>query len=269
MIHEVLRSAATRRMAGEDVSGDVAAAMWQAAWEQSRGPKGRHAELREHGEEQLRRYLELAGWTDTTIDQVEEPVTINLDHADAAGRFDRVDTRSDGIRTVVDYKTGRPKDEGALRADLQLRAYAVGLAQREQTDEVAVEFHYLQGAVTRVVADKGFLRKAHGHLSATARELALASRLDHFRRSRRDGNASAVISARCATKGARRRSAISVAYRLRLSAPSPDRRQHEQQPEQPERSARNDAHGSAVATRGRHDNRRDDRFHQSAHAHRG
>ena len=92
MIHEVLRSAATRRIAGEAVSGDVVASMWHAAWEQSRGPKGRHAELRAHGEEQLRRYLESPGWIDTTIDQVEEPVTISLDHADAAGRFDRVDT---------------------------------------------------------------------------------------------------------------------------------------------------------------------------------
>jgi CRISPR/Cas system-associated exonuclease Cas4 (RecB family) len=128
----------------------------------------------------LRRYLESPGWTDTTIDQVEEPVTISLDHADAAGRFDRVDTRIDGIPTVVDYKTGRPKEEPALRSDLQLRAYAVGLAQREQTDAVAVEFHYLQGAVTRVIADKAFLRKAHGHLSATARELALASSTGSF-----------------------------------------------------------------------------------------
>ncbi|MFZ0180343.1 MAG: ATP-dependent DNA helicase [Candidatus Dormiibacterota bacterium] len=180
MIHEVLRSAATRRIAGEAVSGDVVASMWHAAWDQSRGPKGRHAELRAHGEEQLRRYLESPGWIDTTIDQVEEPVTISLDHADAAGRFDRVDRRLDGIPTVVDYKTGRPKEETALRSDLQLRAYAVGLAQREQTDAVAVEFHYLQGAVTRVVADKGFLRKAHGHLSATARELALASSTGSF-----------------------------------------------------------------------------------------
>jgi len=68
----------------------------------------------------------------------------------------------------------------ALRADLQLRAYAVGLAQREQSDEVAIEFHYLQGAITRVIADKSFLRKAHGHLSATARELAVASSTGSF-----------------------------------------------------------------------------------------
>jgi CRISPR/Cas system-associated exonuclease Cas4 (RecB family) len=114
------------------------------------------------------------------IKSVEEPITISLDHADVAGRFDRVDTRFDGIPTVIDYKTGRPKDEAALRADLQLRAYAVGLAQREQAQEVAIEFHYLQGAVTRVTADKSFLRKAHGHLSATARELAIASSTGSF-----------------------------------------------------------------------------------------
>jgi DNA helicase-2/ATP-dependent DNA helicase PcrA len=180
MIHEVLRSAATQRMAREVVTPDSVAAMWQVAWEQSRGPKGRHPELRAHGDEQLRRYVDSPGWTDTNIAGVEEPVSISLDHADVAGRFDRVDTRFDGIPTVVDYKTGRPKDEGALRADLQLRAYAVGLAQREQAGRVAIEFHYLQGAVTRVIADKSFLRKAHGHLSATARELATASSLGSF-----------------------------------------------------------------------------------------
>ena len=155
MIHEVLRSAATQRMAGEVVTPDSVAAMWQTAWEQSHGPKGTHADLRAHGDEQLRRYVESPGWTDTVINSVEEPINISLDYADVAGRFDRVDTRFDGIPTVIDYKTGRPKDEGALRADLQLRAYAVGLAQREQAQQVAIEFHYLQGAVTRVIADKG------------------------------------------------------------------------------------------------------------------
>ncbi len=180
MIHEVLRSAATQRIAGEPVTADTVAALWQTAWEQSRGPKGRHADLRGHGDEQLRRYVESQGWTDTSIAGVEEPVSISLDHADVAGRFDRVDTRFDGIPTVVDYKTGRPKDDAALRGDLQLRAYAVALAQRERVERVAIEFHYLQGPVTRVVADKGFLRKAHGHLSATARELATASSIGAF-----------------------------------------------------------------------------------------
>ncbi len=180
MIHEVLRSAATQRMAGVPVTGDSVAAMWHVAWEQSRGPKGRHADLRAHGEAQLRGYVESPGWTDTAIDHVEEPIMISLDHADVAGRFDRVDRRADGIPTVVDYKTGRPKDEAALRADLQLRAYAVGLAQREHADDVAIEFHYLQGAVTRVTADRSFLRRAHGHLSATARELAAAAAAGSF-----------------------------------------------------------------------------------------
>jgi DNA helicase-2/ATP-dependent DNA helicase PcrA len=180
MIHEVLRSAATQRMAGEVITPDSVAAMWQSAWDLSHGPKARHAELRAHGDEQLRRYVESPGWTDTIINSVEEPVTISLDHADVAGRFDRVDTRFDGTPTVVDYKTGRPKDEAALRADLQLRAYAVGLSQRAQADTVAIEFHYLQGAVTRVIADRGFLRKAHGHMSATARELSIASSTGTF-----------------------------------------------------------------------------------------
>ena len=90
-----------------------------------------------------------------------------------------------------------------MRSDLQLRAYAVGLAQREQTDAVAVEFHYLQGAVTRVIADKAFLRKAHGHLSATARELAWRRAPDRFHRSRHAGSASDAISVPSAMRDAR------------------------------------------------------------------
>src|SRR6202790_711929 len=102
MIHEVLRSAATQRMAGEAVTADSVVGMWHAAWDQSRGPKGRHAELRAHGDEQLRRYVGSPGWTDTNISGVEEPVSISLDHADVAGRFDPGDTRFAGMPTVLD-----------------------------------------------------------------------------------------------------------------------------------------------------------------------
>lgn len=177
MIHRVLHQAGMQRLAGVDVDSDTIACLWRRAWDESSGPKGRHRELREHGEAQLRAYIESPAWSGATIERVEEPVTLDLDAAQVKGRFDRIDVGDGGTPTVVDYKTGNPRDESALRRDLQLRAYAIAAAQRAQVDDVTVEFHYLQtAAVTRVAVDRKFLNTAYRHLALTAQDIAMATR---------------------------------------------------------------------------------------------
>ena len=205
MIHEVLRSAATRRMSGEDISADAVASMWQRPGSSRKGQRGAMRTCARMARNSYAATSSHPGWIDTIIDQVESRSSSRSTTRTRPVASTVSTIESDGIPTVVDYKTGRPKDEVALRADLQLRAYAVGLAQREQADEVAVEFHYLQGAVTRVIADKGLLRRAHGHLSATARELATARARGRSRRSRHGGSVSAATSARCVMRGGPRR----------------------------------------------------------------
>ena len=97
------------------------------------------------------------------------------------GRFDRVDLPAGGVPVVVDYKTGPPMGEQGAERDLQVRAYAVALAQRERADAVAVELHNLQSAeVTRVELDEKRLRRAFGHVSATAADLMRAWDDGHF-----------------------------------------------------------------------------------------
>jgi CRISPR/Cas system-associated exonuclease Cas4 (RecB family) len=82
---------------------------------------------------------------------------------------------------VIDYKTGPPRTEEAASRDLQVRAYAVALAQRERADSCAVELHHLQTAeVTRVEFDKSTLHRAFGHVSATAGDLIRAWEDRHF-----------------------------------------------------------------------------------------
>src|SRR5207302_5588120 len=121
--------AAAQRSSGVDVDGDVVAALWSGAWEQSRGPKGLHAGLRALGEEQLRRYVTSAAWRDARIQRIEDRFVMQLPSGDVTGRFDRVDS-SGGGATVVDYKTGRPTPPEAAKRDLQVRAYAVASAKR-------------------------------------------------------------------------------------------------------------------------------------------
>ncbi len=62
LIHAVLQNAAMRRHAGEAVTEDTVAAIWNDAWAASRGPKGSNPELRELGEQQLRRYARTDAW---------------------------------------------------------------------------------------------------------------------------------------------------------------------------------------------------------------
>ena len=181
LIHGVLQNLAMRRLAGEAVDGEAAAASWAGAWSQSRGPKGTNPELRQLGEEQLRRYIASPGWREAPISAVEESFTLALAHAGVGGRWDRLDDPGSAPATVVDYKTGPPRDEEHLRRDLQVRAYAVAASQRGHCDEVAVELHHLQTAeVARVVFTREQLDTSHRYLSVTARDLAEAWRDGDF-----------------------------------------------------------------------------------------
>jgi DNA helicase-2/ATP-dependent DNA helicase PcrA len=180
LIHGVLEHAGTKRQAGEEVSADVLAQMWNAAWEATPGPKGAHPDLRGYGEEQLRRYAATPAWLDACITDVERRFTLSLDTtAELTGRFDRLDHGSPP--TVVDYKTGPPRDEDGLRRDLQVRAYAVAMARRAETDDVAVELHHLQtGEATRLVFGPRDLQRFTNHLSVSTAELARAWREGDF-----------------------------------------------------------------------------------------
>ncbi len=182
MVHRTLQRAGAQRQAGARVGGDELAAIWHKVYEGTPGPKGAHPELRQYGDEQLRRYAETASWQAAVISGVEQPFVLSLDtSAEVAGRFDRVDAPYEGPPTVVDYKTGPPRDEQALRSDLQVRAYAVALAHRAEVEEVAVELHHLQtGEATRMVFDAKDLQRFTNHLSVSTAELARAWRDGEF-----------------------------------------------------------------------------------------
>jgi putative RecB family exonuclease len=182
MVHRTLQRAGARRQAGHDVGGDELCAIWREVYDATDGPKGAHPELRGYGEEQLRRYAATPWWTSAAISGVEQPFVLSLDTAaELAGRFDRVDAPCEGPPTVVDYKTGPPREEAALRGDLQVRAYAVALAHRAEVEEVAVELHHLQtGEATRMVFAARDLQRFTNHLSASTAELARAWRDGEF-----------------------------------------------------------------------------------------
>jgi ATP-dependent DNA helicase UvrD/PcrA len=174
LVHAVLEQAARRRLSGEAVDAARLVELWHQGWDAAHGPKGAHRELRAHGEESLRRYARTPAWTEARVAAVERPFALVVDAGEVRGRFDRVDDRVDGVPTVVDYKTGPPRSVESTARDLQVRAYAVALAQ-QRGGRVAVELHHLQTAETaRVVLEAGALRRAHAHLGLTATDLSRA-----------------------------------------------------------------------------------------------
>jgi RecB family exonuclease len=175
LIHTVLQNLAMRRLAGEGADEDLGASVWNQAWKLARAPRGGHAELRDLGEKQLRRYLATPAWRDASVAAVEENFSLALDHADVHGRWDRLDDDGRGTVTVVDYKTGAPPAEEQARRDIQVRAYAVAVSRRERSDAVAVELHHLQTAeVTRIGFTREQLDTSYRYLSVSTRDLAKA-----------------------------------------------------------------------------------------------
>ncbi|MFN2568844.1 MAG: ATP-dependent helicase [Candidatus Dormibacteria bacterium] len=181
LIHTVLQTAATQRQTGIDVDEELIATLWSQAWDETPGEKGRNADLRSLGEEQLRRYIGSAAWRDAHITEVEQPFTLHMTSADIHGRLDRVDRRADGSPVIVDYKTGPPREAAGEARDLQVRAYAVAISQRERIESVTVELHRLQTTeVTRVPLGSRELDNAFKQLSAVTAELSDAMRSGAF-----------------------------------------------------------------------------------------
>jgi ATP-dependent exoDNAse (exonuclease V) beta subunit len=174
LVHSVLQVAGNMRRAGETVGGERVQQLWSEAWETTPGPKGAHPELREYGLNQLRSYVESPAFAGSTIQSIEDRFTIAFDAADVTGRFDRIDAGQD-MPTVVDYKTGPVKDEERLESDIQARAYALGLHQREEVENVAVEMHFLQTAeVSRAEFDSKDLGRFYAHLRHITEDIASA-----------------------------------------------------------------------------------------------
>lgn len=60
------------------------------------------------------------------------------------GRLDQVNTIRGRQVEIVDYKTGRPKNEAAAKKDLQLSVYAMAAREVLELDPVRLTFYYLQ-----------------------------------------------------------------------------------------------------------------------------
>ncbi len=102
----------------------------QTAWRRGGfGDSDRELDLHEKARVALTRYHERLREQDSEPVWFERSFSFTLGTHQVRGRVDRIDKLADGGYELIDYKTGRPKNDAQLGEDVQLSLYA--LAARE------------------------------------------------------------------------------------------------------------------------------------------
>src|SRR5579864_663371 len=74
----------------------------------------------------------------------EESFEIRIGDIAVVGRIDRIDARPDGTVAIVDYKTGKPRDQENADGSLQLSVYAIAANEKWGYKVAALIFHNLE-----------------------------------------------------------------------------------------------------------------------------
>jgi DNA helicase-2/ATP-dependent DNA helicase PcrA len=107
-----------------------------------------HELYEKQGVEQLRDFLAAARRApEFEVLQTEESFDIAMDDTVVSGRIDRIDRLADGTVVVVDYKTGRARDQENADESLQLSLYAIAAQEKWGYEVTALIFHNLEGNV--------------------------------------------------------------------------------------------------------------------------
>jgi len=90
-----------------------------------------------------------------------------------AGRVDRIDQRPDGSVAIVDYKTGKARDQEDADESLQLSLYAIAAREKWGYNVGALIFYNLEENVPVITTrSEGQLLEARGRVDAAAQGIA-------------------------------------------------------------------------------------------------
>ncbi len=103
-----------------------------------------HELYEEQGVAQLREFLSsVRSVTAQQILHTEESFEIHIGDTVVVGRIDRIDSRPDGTVAIVDYKTGKARDQEDADESLQLSLYAIAAQEKWGYKVGALIFHNL------------------------------------------------------------------------------------------------------------------------------
>ena len=123
---------------------------------------------------QLREFL--ASWRSLPAPQVlhtEQPFEIRVGEILVVGRIDRIDARADGSVAIIDYKTGRARDQESADESLQLSLYAIAAEEKWRYKVGALVFHNLEENVPVItMRSEGQLLAARQRVQQAAEGIA-------------------------------------------------------------------------------------------------
>jgi DNA helicase II / ATP-dependent DNA helicase PcrA len=103
----------------------------------------------------------------------EESFEIHIGPVTVVGRMDRVDRLADGTVAIVDYKTGKARDQEAADASLQLSLYAIAAREKWGYKVGALVFHNLEENVPIIsTRSEAQLTAACGRVESAAQNIA-------------------------------------------------------------------------------------------------
>ncbi len=103
----------------------------------------------------------------------EEPFEIRIGNTTVAGRIDRIDRQPDGSVAIIDYKTGKARDQENADKSLQLSLYAIAAEMKWGYRVSSVSFYNLGTNVpVMTVRDESELQAARAKVEAAAKGIA-------------------------------------------------------------------------------------------------
>jgi DNA helicase-2/ATP-dependent DNA helicase PcrA len=142
--HQVLEEFFSRIKKGEEVSSETLRLLYEKHWRDEGYP-----DTMQQREYKKRGYEELAEFYERNKDMLQVPLALEENFSFevgrhvVTGRIDRVDPLDGDKLEVIDYKTGKPKDQKNADTNLQLSIYAIAARERFKKDPALLSFYYL------------------------------------------------------------------------------------------------------------------------------
>src|SRR6202011_4444825 len=110
-------------------------------------------EYKKDGIEQLRAFHAAVLEAQAKIRDQERAFELPLENnVVVSGRIDQINSLGRNDVEIVDYKTGKPRNDGDARKDLQLSIYALAAKEIFELNPGRLTFHYLQNNQIQVTA---------------------------------------------------------------------------------------------------------------------
>ena len=174
-IHRVLKTYFDSANLGRPKTDDELIDLFRRDLEETKIQESYQHELYEkQGIDQLRDFLAAArALPPLQVLHTEQSFEIRVGETTVAGRIDRIDRRPDGSVAIVDYKTGKARDQENADESLQLSLYAIAAREKWQYTVGALIFYNLEENVPVITTrTEAQLLAARGRVEAAAQGIA-------------------------------------------------------------------------------------------------